>query len=245
MIYIMESSGTQISGVGVLDRAAMILDALTSGPLTLAELSAQTGLPRPTAHRLASALAVHRLVGRDAAGRFTLGARLAELAGDLGSDRLLEAAETILPVLLDRTGESAMLFRPDGQRRLCVAAAERRSGLRDTVPVGTRLTMKAGSAAQVLLAWADPETVRHGLVGAQFSATTLAEVRDRGWAPSVAEREAGVASTSAPVRNGDGTVVAAVSISGPISRIGRSPDPAHVQEVIVASQAMSELLQGE
>jgi DNA-binding IclR family transcriptional regulator len=54
------------SGVGVLDKAAHILDALESGPLTLAGLVAATGLARPTAHRLATALEHHRLVARSA-----------------------------------------------------------------------------------------------------------------------------------------------------------------------------------
>ena len=65
------------SGVGVLDKAVRVLDALESGPAALAELVDRTGLPRATAHRLAVALEVHRLVARDAAGRFALGPRLA------------------------------------------------------------------------------------------------------------------------------------------------------------------------
>ena len=51
-----------------------------------------------------------------------------------------------------------------------------------------------------------------------IQARTLAEVRRRGWAQSVAERESGVASVSAPVRDAAGTVVAAVSVSGPVER---------------------------
>ena len=53
---------------------------------------------------------------------------------------------------------------------VCVAAAERPSGLRDTIPVGSQLTMRAGSAAQVLLAWEDAERIHRGLQNAAFSA---------------------------------------------------------------------------
>ena len=63
------------SGVGVLDKAALVLAALESGPATLAGLVAGTGLARPTAHRLAVALEHHRLVARDMQGRFVLGPR--------------------------------------------------------------------------------------------------------------------------------------------------------------------------
>ena len=68
------------SGVGVLDKAALVLAALEPGPATLAGLVTATGLSRPTAHRLAVALEHHRLVARDIQGRFVLGPRLGELA---------------------------------------------------------------------------------------------------------------------------------------------------------------------
>ncbi|MDX6325583.1 MAG: hypothetical protein QOK15_1937, partial [Nocardioidaceae bacterium] len=127
------------SGVGVLDKAAQVLSALESGPATLAGLVAATGLARPTAHRLAVALEHHRLVARDLQGRFVLGPRLAELSAAAGEDRLLAVAGPVLARLRDITGESAQLWRRQGDHRVCVAAAERPSGLRDTIPVGSQL----------------------------------------------------------------------------------------------------------
>ena len=203
------------SGVGVLDKAAIVLGALEAGPSTLAQLVTATGLARPTAHRLAVALEHHRLVTRDLQGRFVLGPRLAELAAAAGEDRLLAAAGPVLGALRDHTNESAQLFRRQGDHRICVSAAERPVGLRDSIPIGATLSMLAGSAAQVLLAWEEPDRLHRGLHGAKFTATTLSGVRRRGWAQSVGEREAGVASVSAPVRGPSGRVVAAVSISGP------------------------------
>ena len=211
------------SGVGVLDKTAAVLSALESGPASLAQLVQVTGLARPTAHRIAVALERHRLLARDAQGRFILGPRIAELAAAAGEDRLLAVAQPVLVALRDLTGESAQLYRRQADSRICVAAAERATGLRDTVPVGTALPMTAGSAAQVLLAWEEPERLHRGLRGAKFSAASLAQVRRRGWAASVAEREAGVASVSAPVRGQGGKVIAAVSVSGPIERLTRSP----------------------
>ncbi len=76
------------SGVGVLDKAALVLAALETGPASLAGLVQMTGLARPTAHRLARALEHHRFVGRDLQGRFILGPRLSELAAAAGEDRL-------------------------------------------------------------------------------------------------------------------------------------------------------------
>ncbi len=228
------------SGVGVLDKAAVVLSALEAGPQTLAGLVQATGLARPTAHRLAVALEHHRLVARDLQGRFVLGPRLGELAAAAGEDRLLAAAAPILVQLRDHTGESAQLYRRQGDDRICVAAAERLSGLRDTVPVGALLTMRAGSAAQILLAWEEPERMHRGLSGARFTATTLSAVRRRGWAQSVGEREPGVASVSAPIRGPSGRVVAAMSVSGPIERLTRTPGRLHAHAVMSAAQKLTD-----
>lgn len=230
------------SGVGVLDKAALVLAALEAGPATLAGLVNATGLARPTAHRLAVALEHHRLVARDMQGRFILGPRLRELSAAAGEDRLLAAAGPALVHLRDVTGESAQLYRRQGDSRICVAAAERLSGLRDTVPVGAALPMTAGSAAQILLAWEEPERMHRGLQGARFTATALAGVRRRGWAQSVAEREPGVASVSAPVRGPNNRIVAAVSVSGPIERLSRQPGRLHAAAVIAAADRLSGVL---
>jgi DNA-binding IclR family transcriptional regulator len=230
------------SGVGVLDKAAVVLGALEAGPSTLAQLVAATGLARPTAHRLAVALEHPRLVARDLQGRFILGPRLVELASAAGEDRLLAAAGPVLGALRDHTHESAQLFRRQGDMRICVAAAERPMGLRDSIPVGATLSMHAGSAAQVLLAWEEPDRLHRGLQGAAFTATVLSGVRRRGWAQSVGEREQGVASVSAPVRGPSGRVVAAVSISGPIERVSRQPGRLHAATVVAGANKLTEVL---
>ncbi|HUR13815.1 MAG TPA: IclR family transcriptional regulator [Mycobacteriales bacterium] len=218
----------QTSGVGVLDKAVLVLDAVHSGAHSLAALTAGTGLSRATAHRLAVALEVHGLLARESGGRWVVGPRLAELAGN---DTLLQRAAPVLALLRDHTGESAQLYRRQGDQRVCVAASERGSGLRDTVPVGATLPMTAGSAAQVLLAFAEEAPPP----GAAFTERVLADVRRRGWAHSVAEREAGVASVSAPVMGPGGEVIAAVSVSGPIERLGRSPGRLHAAAVLAAA----------
>ena len=230
------------SGVGVLDKAASVLSALERQPLTLAGLVTATGLARPTAHRLAVALEFHRFVGRDLQGRFVLGPRLMELADAAGEDPLLSTAGPILTRLRDITGESTQLFRRQGDLRVCVASVERPSGLRDTVPLGAQLSMKAGSAAQVLLAWEEPERIGKLLEEASFTESTLQTVRRRGWAQSVAEREPGVASVSAPVLAPSGKIIAAVSASGPIERLSRYPGRLHGAAVMAAAERLSEVL---
>ncbi|MFE1949638.1 IclR family transcriptional regulator [Streptomyces sp. NPDC059524] len=228
------------SGVGVLDKTAVIMGALASGPATLAGLVAATGLSRPTAHRLATALERHRLVGRDLQGRFVLGPWLAELSAASSEDHLLTAAGPVLTALRDTTGESTQLYRRQGELRVCVAAAERTAGLRDTVPVGSAFPMKVGSASQVLLAWEEPERYHHGLQGAHFTARTLSGVRRRGWAQSIGEREPGMASVSAPVRDPARRVVAAVTVTGPVQRLTRHPGARLAKVAVDAADRLTE-----
>jgi DNA-binding IclR family transcriptional regulator len=231
----------QDSGIGVLDKAVGLLHTVADTPCGLAELCERTGLPRATAHRLAAGLETHRLLARDGEGRWRLGPALVELAGQV-NDPLLAAGAVVLPRLREITGESVQLYRREGTSRICVAALEPPAGLRDTVPVGTHLPLTAGSGAKILLAYSDPATQQTVLPTAKFTDRTLAEVRKRGWAQSVAEREPGVASVSAPVRDGRGTVVAAVSVSGPIDRMGRRPGARWAADLLAASDALTRRL---
>ncbi len=225
------------SGVGVIDKSVSILEAVVASPATLADLVDRTGITRPTAHRLAQALEAHGLVDRDAAGRFVLGPRIAAWAA--GADALQTRAAAAVVSLRDATGVSAQVYRRVGDQRLCIAAAEPAAGLRDTVPVGSLLTLRAGSAAQVLTAWLEPRERAAVLRGAAFTAKDLDLVRTRGWAHSVGQREPGVASVSVPAWEGE-QLVAAVSVSGPVERLGRVT-PGVRRALLEAARSLSEL----
>jgi len=208
-----------VSNVGVLDKAVAVLRALERvGPAGLADLQAATGLPRATAHRLAIALEQHGLVRRDRDGRFELGLALVAL-GQAAADGfpLAELARPALTTLRDETGESVQLFvrEPDGRR--CVVSLQSSHGLRWIVPEGALLPLEVGSAGRVL----------SGAVGAD------------GWIESVEEREAGVASVSAPVLGGAGDVLAAVSISGPVERLSREPGRRFGPQVVAAAATIA------
>ncbi|MGV8871667.1 MAG: IclR family transcriptional regulator [Rhodococcus sp. (in: high G+C Gram-positive bacteria)] len=229
------------SGIGVLDKAMAVLHAVAEKPCNLNDLCARTSLPRATAHRLAVGLETHRLLVRDVDGLWRTGPGLGELAAS-ASDALLDAAASVLPRLREITGESVQIYRREGTVRVCVASMEPPAGLRDTVLVGARLPMTAGSGAKVLLAWADSQTQRAVLPDAEFSERVLIEVRRRGWAQSAGEREPGVASVAAPVRDSNDTVVAAISVSGPIDRIGRKPGARWAADLLAAADALHKRL---
>jgi DNA-binding IclR family transcriptional regulator len=190
-----------VATIGVLDKAVAVLEALEAAgrPVGLAHLVAASALPRATAYRIAVALEAHGLVRRDGDGRFALGLGLVGLGrAAAAAFPLAAAARPVLESLRDETGESVQLFVPSGGARLCVESLESSHGLRWIMPVGSLLPLDRGSAGRVL------------------SGTP-------GVVESVEEREPGVASVSAPVHDVAGHAVAAVSVSGPIERLSRSP----------------------
>lgn len=210
-----------VSGVGVVDKSFSLLAAVAVAPRTLSELTEVTGLSRATAHRLAVALEQHGMLRRTDDGRFALGLHLVAL-GRAAAEQfpLATAARPALVALREATGESVQLYVRDGDQRVCIAALESPHGLRTIVPVGAALPMDVGSAGRVL----------------------AGEVPRSGWVQTVGEREPGVASVSAPVRDAEGAVVAAVSVSGPIDRLGKQPGRAHGDSVLTAASAVEAAL---
>jgi len=236
-----EGKGASASGVGVLDKSVALLAFLAEGgPATLAGVVEGTGIPRPTAHRLLAALEAHHLVSRrgGSPGRYALGSRLlgwGEKAAE-GGLGLVGAARPALEALRDEVGESTQLYVREGDERVCVASVERATGLKTTVVVGAVMPLDRGSAGKVLLAW--------GGDGGRFGvpAGVLEAVRAQGWAESVAEREEGVASVSAPVFGPDGRIVAALGASGPIVRLGTRPGERLAGAVVGAARRVGAAL---
>jgi DNA-binding IclR family transcriptional regulator len=210
-----------VTGVGVLDKTVAVLRAVAAEPRSLAELQGATDLPRATAHRLAVALERHGLLRRDEEGRFDLGPELSAW-GRLATERypLATLALPVLEQLRDTSGESVQLFVREGNQRRCVISLQSPHALRWIVPEGVLFPLDAGSAGRVL----------------------AGESGNAGWVASVEEREAGVASVSAPVKANDGSIKAAVSISGPIDRMTRQPGPRFGGLVVEAAAAIAQRL---
>ncbi len=204
-----------VSNVGVLDKAVGVLKAIEmSGPLTLIELQAATGMPRATLHRLAVALESHGLLRRETSGRFCLGLGLVAL-GAVATETFPIAglARPRLVQLGQETGESVQLYVRDGDRRRCAVSLPSPHGLRWMVGEGALLPLHLGSAGRVL----------------------SGESGRRGWVETVEERETGVASVSAPVSLPSVGVLAAVSVGGPVDRLTRQPGKRFGAAVVAAA----------
>ena len=242
------------TGVGTLDRAVAVLDAVERGARSLAEVVAATGLSRTTAHRLLKSLQTHGFVSDHRGGGYRLGSRLLRLAAASLRELSLQAVgHATLERLATTTGESAQLFvaGADGQR-ICVDAVQSSSELRTIVPIGSTLPITVGSAGKVFMAWM-AEAAREDLVrrAEPFTDATptgdrlrrqLSTARRRGWASSAGEREEGVGSVSAPVMGGDGEPVAVVSISGPTTRVSPAGAKRYAPAVTAAAREIERAL---
>ena len=212
-----------VSGIGVLDKAVALLVAVREQPGSLADLQERTGLPRATAHRLAAALEHHGWFDRDETGRYGLGPELVAWGRAAAARNPLgERARPVLEDLARDTAESVQLFVTEGtQHRRCLVSVQSAHGLRWIVPEGALLPLAFGSAGRVL--------------GGEAMGR-------RGWIESVEEREPGVASVSAPVRDAQDRIIAAVSVSGPLERLSRRPGTRFGDAVIAAAQRLGSLL---
>lgn len=161
------------------------------------------------------------MLRRNSDGRYELGLGLVSL-GQAAATRfpLVDIARPMLDDLRDDTGESVQLFVREGSERRCVVSLESPHGLRWIVPQGSLLPIEVGSAGRVL----SGEVSRHG------------------WVQSVGEREAGVASVSAPLVAVDGSTIAAVSVSGPIERLTRQPGRRFGGAVVAAAERIAAAL---
>jgi DNA-binding IclR family transcriptional regulator len=231
------NNGATVSDVGVLDKVMAILQSFADDvsriePRTLA---AQLGLSPPTAYRLMKAMAEHGLLEPDGNG-YRLGVTLLHLGARVADDlEVRHVARPYLERLRDRTQENAELHLRHGCSRVPVEVVPSRLNLRTMGQVGVPFPVHVGASAKVLLAWLDPDEaealarVSHASHDddSEFDprrlARQLAKVRRQGWAISDGEREVGVASVAAPVRDRFGMVVAALVLAGPSARLMRQP----------------------
>jgi DNA-binding IclR family transcriptional regulator len=238
----MSSQG--IPRTAVLDRAIDVLAAvaLAAEPASASALARSTGQPRATVSRTLRTLADRGLVAETAAG-WVIGNelfRLARRADPHGA--LIESAADPLRRLRDRAGESALLAIVSGRTRMeIVAQLDGAHRLGVVGWVGAEVPLHASSAGKLVLAELSSDELEAWVGEARpvrLTARTVAtlpalaaelrRIRRRGWAEIVDELEEGLVSLSAPVRDRAGTLVAAIGLSGPSSRLG----PARRKELV-------------
>jgi DNA-binding IclR family transcriptional regulator len=221
------------------------------------ELGRRLGLGKSTVHRLLTTLVAEGLIEQDSrTGGYRLGIVMFELgeAVRIHMD-LHSAAAPVLAMLREETRETAQVGVLDRGEVVYVDRLESSHSLRLFTETGRRVPAHCTSSGKVLLAFLPASARDELLAGLPLAALTpdtitdparlnteLARVRAHGWAEAVNERETGVASIAAPVRDFRGEVVAAISIGAPLVRLGAAQRRRYARSVTEAGDAVSRRL---
>jgi IclR family transcriptional regulator, acetate operon repressor len=202
-------------------------------PVAVAEVARLIGRPKSTAQRALVTLEEAGWIRPGGADRtrWTLTARLTELAGRVGNEvGLREAAEPCLTALRDRTDESVSLCVREGDTTVSIAFYEGRQTIRYVAPVGVRLPLHAGGAGKVILAaLSKPERDAYSrrklerftpatLTSRAALLRDLAEIETRGYGVSRGEVTPGAVGVAAVIRHPSGAPFAGVAVSLPAGR---------------------------
>lgn len=218
------------STVRAVERALDILLCFTSGTdLAMTEIAERTGLHKSTVHRMLATLEERGFIERDqGTDRYHLGMRVWELSAHLSrSDDQAVIWQPEMERLRDLLGETVSIYVRDGFERIRIQAVQSNQPVRRVAPVGVRLPLYAGASSKVLIAYAGRQVQEEIFGDPSWLFTVdldqykqqLDEVIQLGYATSFEERESGAAALSAPIFNREGKLAAALSVSGPASRL--------------------------
>lgn len=224
-------------GLSSVRNAARLMKVFLSREesIGVSELARRLDLAKSTVHRLLTTLASEGLIEQDSrTGGYRLGLVVFELGEAVRVHLDLHAAAgPVLAALREQTGESSQVGILDGTQVVYVDRLESSQSLRLFTETGRRVPMHCTSSGKVLLAYLSdaereallarlplPQLTPHTVTDPDALRAECERIRRRGWAEAVNEREVGLASVAAPVRNADGVVIASVSIGAPVVRLG-------------------------
>ncbi|HZU00140.1 MAG TPA: IclR family transcriptional regulator [Ktedonobacteraceae bacterium] len=244
-----------LCGVQSIEQALDLLECLACsvGWVGISELSEATGQPAAMIHRLLMTLVMRKYVVRDSRTHcYALGPAFHGLSG---SSRQMpdwtEIATPHLQELVEISGETANLTVIEGNRAVYVAQAQPTRRLRVFTKLGNRVPLHCTGCGKVLLAY-QPESVIASIMAqtelSRYTETTITDlghlqqelelIRQQGYAVDNGEQEEGVRCLAAPVYDSKGRVVAAVSVSGPSSRL----DSGHIPTLLSHLKRISAII---
>lgn len=249
--------------VQTIERVSAILDIVSrnSQGVTIRDLASTLNLPKGTVHRLLSSLAFFGYIRQDTRTKnYFLGLKLLEL-GNLIVDQLdlRKVSEPLLVNLVERTRETAHMVILDRNEVVYIDKIETEphtGGLKMASRVGSRNLAHSCAVGKVLLSYLtenelDRVIAEKGLPGRTANTITeplelkehLKVVKSQGYAIDEEENEKGIRCVAAPIFDGKGKAVAAISVSGPAFRVTRKLAQDTIRkEVMKTASEISELL---
>ena len=240
------------------DRAidVLFLFEVDNPVLSAGDIAERLGMSRSTTYRYLQSLRASNLLEEDAVrGGFRLGSRIFELARVAREG--LGLSEIALPIMRDlarEVDETVLLTRRSGNMAVCVERVEIARPIRLSYERGHLLPLHAGAPAKVLLAYEErADSIVDELAPFEhFTDTTitdpdelrseLARIRERGYAVSNGERDAGVRGVGAPVFGPDGRIAAGISVGCLAFETSEDDLPAVIDAVRAAAQRVTERL---
>jgi IclR family acetate operon transcriptional repressor len=215
--------------IGAAERAIAVLDTVAEGgELGTNEIARRTGMTPSTVSRQLGTLAASGLVERvPANGRYRLGIRLVHLANALLARLdVREVARPHLVALAGATGETATLSVPGDEDAVTIDFVPGAHQVQPVSRLGRPSIAHATSAGKIMLAFSGRELpdgplrayTAQTITDPQALALQIADVRERGWADAIEEREPGLSAIAAPIRSSRGELEAIVALQGPSSR---------------------------
>ncbi|MDQ3381712.1 MAG: IclR family transcriptional regulator [Actinomycetota bacterium] len=236
--------------IGATERAIAVLDTLAdAGELGTNEIARRTGMTPSTVSRQVGTLAAAGLVERVGAnGRYRLGLRIVHLANALLARLdVREVARPHLAALVGATGETATLSVPGDEDAITVDFVPGSHYVQPVSKLGRPSVGHATSAGKVMLAFSGRELpdgplrayTPRTITDPQALAREIAQVRERGWAQAVGEREPDLTALAAPIRSSRGELEAIVALQGPSSRFDDAAVDAAVPLLVERAEAIS------
>lgn len=245
--------------VPALARGLQLLTQFTrqESELTGAELSRRLALPRASVFRMLHTLEQSGFLERAADGTsYRLGLAVLRLGFELlASMDLTELGRPVIEALRDQTGYSAHVVVRDARDVVFVAKAPGRNAMFHSIQVGARLPAHATVLGRILLSDLDLAALTQLYPHMPLPAFTpktptdlatlmrlIAQDRERGYGVSMGGFETGISTIAAAVRDSQGAVVAAISITVPSARIDEAAVEPLVEQVRASARQLSERL---
>jgi DNA-binding IclR family transcriptional regulator len=248
-------SGPGAAPVGVISKVLRILEALqgSSAGLGLKAICDLTGIHKSTAHRFLKHLVREGYLLRTEAGAYLIGPRLTQLSARGNQGATLQAvARPILWELWKSTQETVNLAVLDHGSVLYVDVIESPHEFRLSSRVGTRRSLHVTALGKALAAFLPAEPRENILSTISFQPATsktimnlvqfrreLEKIQRQGYAVDDEEAVQGARCVSAPILNADREPIAAVSVSGPVTRVSPNQVAALAGAVTSAARAIS------
>ncbi|WP_022851511.1 IclR family transcriptional regulator [Limisalsivibrio acetivorans] len=214
-----------------VEKALQILTCFTGEEreLSLGDICSMLNISKPSVYRLCSTLTAEGFLTKDSRNQtYRLGIRMLELANIyLNSASAPTSIQQIMKELGGKIGETVTIYRLAGLERKCIMRHEAETALRVSVSLGQKLPLHLGATGKVILAYAPKVFFNAYLSGVDISNSypdpsvlekQLTEVRERGYAVTLGERDPYLAAVAVPLFDAGGDIFGSLSVSAPLER---------------------------